>query len=102
MTASKGISANLLQVGSKRRRTKAQIAADKQAKLFEEQQVAAKLADYDSLQQRFDVVEQQRQNGDAAANLLQQFLDAGYVKQDKDGSFMVPGISKERKFEPQF
>ena len=53
-TASKGVSANLLQAGSKRRRTKAQIEADKQAKQDEEQQTAAKLARIDALQEKVD------------------------------------------------
>ena len=49
MAASKGVSANLLQAGSKRRRTKLEIEADKQAKLHEEQQIEIKLAEYDTL-----------------------------------------------------
>ena len=42
--ATKGISANLLQAGSKRKRTKAQIAAEKAEAEREEMQKAAKLA----------------------------------------------------------
>ena len=48
--AAKGVSANLLQVGSKRRRTKAQIEEEKQLKLFEEAKVEEKLAEFDVLQ----------------------------------------------------
>ena len=44
------MSANLLQVGSKRRRTKAQIEEEKQLKLYEEVKLEEKLADYDDLQ----------------------------------------------------
>ena len=44
------MSANLLQVGSKRRRTKAQIEEEKQLKLYEEAKLEEKLADYDDLQ----------------------------------------------------
>ena len=69
--ASKGISANLLQAGSKRRRTKAQIEADKQAKLYEEQMIANKLANFDLLQDKVDELEQQKQEGQAASSLLQ-------------------------------
>ena len=90
----------MLQVGSKRRRTKHEIEADKQAKLFEEQTIENKLAEYDSLQQKYEQIEQEKQNGDLAASILQQFIDAGYVKQEKDGGFTVPGVSKERKFLP--
>ena len=44
------MSANLLQVGSKRRRIKAQIEEEKQLKLYEEAKLEEKLADYDDLQ----------------------------------------------------
>ena len=52
------MSANLLQVGSKRRRTKAQIEEEKQLKLFEEAKVEEKLAKFDVLQQKFEMMEQ--------------------------------------------
>lgn len=46
------------------------------------------------------MMEADREKGLIAADLVQQFLDAGYVKQSNDGAFTVPGVSKERKFEP--
>ena len=52
------MSANLLQVGSKRRRTKAQIEEEKQVKLYEEAKLEEKLAEFDNLQQKFDMMEQ--------------------------------------------
>ena len=60
MAASKGVSANLLQAGSKRRRTKLEIEADKQAKLFQEQEIENKLAEFDSLQQKYEQIEQEK------------------------------------------
>ena len=48
-TASKGNSANLLQAGSKRRRTKKQIELEKQQKLEEEAQVQAILDSIDHI-----------------------------------------------------
>lgn len=58
------------------------------------------MAELDRIQQKIEQIEQEKQNGDLAASVLQQFIDAGYVKQDKDGGFTVPGVSKERKFIP--
>ena len=55
--ASKGISANLLQSGSKRRRTKQQIEDEKQAKLLKQQEDAAKVAQYDALQMKVQMME---------------------------------------------
>lgn len=46
------------------------------------------------------MMQEEKQRGDAAADLLGQFLDAGYVQQEKDGVFIVPGVSQARKFKP--
>ena len=70
----------MLQAGSKRRRTKAQIQEEKEAAFIKEQQVAAKLASYDALQQKVSMMEEQRANGNAAASLVQQFVEAGFVQ----------------------
>ena len=58
------------------------------------------MAEFERIQQKYELIEQEKQNGDLAASVLQQFIDAGYVKQDKDGGSTVPGVSKERKFMP--
>ena len=68
--ACKGVSANLLQVGSKRRRTKQQIKDEKEAEKLKEQKIAAKLANYDVLQTKVKMMENDKENGDAAANLM--------------------------------
>ena len=56
------------------------------------------MANYDALQAKVQMMVDQKRNGDAASSLVQQFLDAGYVKQDKDGSFIVPGANVNKKF----
>ena len=38
-----------------------------------------KLAEMDTLTQKVEAMEQAKQNGDAAADLLQQFMEAGIV-----------------------
>ena len=49
ITANKGVSADLLKSGSKRRRTKQQIEDEKKSAIIKEQQNAARLAQYDIL-----------------------------------------------------
>ena len=46
------------------------------------------------------MMEQDKHTGDAAANLLQQFVETGFVRQDDDGAFVLPGLSGEKKFRP--
>ena len=60
----------MLQVGSKRRRTKKQIELDKQAKLLEEQQLQQRLDEYDLLKQKCLEMEQEKKQGEMAASLL--------------------------------
>ena len=45
-------------------------------------------------------MEQIDQQQKAAANLMSQFIESGFVVQDEDGSFIVPGIDEQRKFKP--
>ena len=60
--------------------------------------VEEKLADYDLLQQKFDMLEQAKANGDAAASVLEQVINAGLVNQDDDGSFVVSGDGSKHEF----
>ena len=50
ITDSKGIAANMMKISSKRRRTQAQIAADKAAKKQQEEEMEAKMAQFNDLQ----------------------------------------------------
>ena len=45
-------------------------------------------------------MEQTDQQQKAGANLMSQFIESGYVVQDEEGSFVVPGIDEQRKFKP--
>ena len=47
---SKGIGANMLKIGSKRRRTRAEIEEENQAEELKQQQIAAKLAQVAALE----------------------------------------------------
>ena len=46
------------------------------------------------------MLESDREKGNAAADLISQFLDAGFVKQGGDGSFSIPGASVSKRFKP--
>ena len=45
-------------------------------------------------------MEEDRQKGIAASSLVQQFMETGFVRQDENGSFVLPGLSGEKKFRP--
>ena len=66
----KGISVNLLSTGSKRKRTKQQIEDEKQANFLKEQQIAAKLENYEVLQQKVQMMEEEAESGKVATNLI--------------------------------
>ena len=74
--------------------------AEKEAKEQEAQRSRAKLSQYDALKAKVDMMEQSKSQGDAALNLLDQFMKTGFVTQHDDGSFAIPGINVEKKFKP--
>ena len=97
-TATKGISANLLQSGSKRRRTKAQIEAEKEEAMVKEQSIQAKLAQYDILQEKVRIMEQDHASGQMAASLMTQFIDSGAIQTDGQGNYKVQNQDEEQSF----
>ena len=90
----------MLKSESKRRRTKKQIADELEAEEKAKQQSKAKLSQYDVLQAKVKMMEDKKGEGEAALNLLSQFVATGFVTQDEDGNFSMPGVSGERKFKP--
>ena len=45
-------------------------------------------------------MEEDKQNGDAAANLMKQFMDNGILTQDEDGFVVNTGATPGKKFKP--
>ena len=79
----------MLKVGSKRRRTKQQIAEDKErveAQAFDVQQ---KVAQYEALQAERDKLAKEVQANGAAANLLNDFIKAGTIVKDAQGNWVA-------------
>ena len=75
----KGVSANMLKISSKRRRTMKQIQAEKEAAAQREAETQAKLAQFDDLQRELMTLQEQHETGKAASNLMSQFINAGLV-----------------------
>ena len=46
------------------------------------------------------MMEGSKGEGDAALDLLKQFVSTGFVTQDEDGNFTLPGVSGQRTFRP--
>ena len=90
----------MLQTGSKRKRTKQQIEDEKQANFIKEQQIAAKLDNYEILQQKVQMMEQEAQSGKLAANLMTQLIHAGLIEQSAEDEFTVHGSQGDQQFKP--
>ena len=76
----KGIGANMLKCGSKRRRTKAQVKADKEEVALKDEQDARTIAELAQLRARVQGLEHEANQGKAASDLLSQIINAGHVE----------------------
>ena len=76
----KGISANMLKTSSKRRRTMAEIKADKQAALKKEQDEAQKDLEIMALQQQVMQLQEASKTGQLATDMMSQFIENGLVQ----------------------
>ena len=97
----KGISANMLKMSSKRRRTLKQIREEKLAKEQEAAATEEKLQQFEQMQQQLQLLQQESENGKMATSLMSQFISAGLVKQTDEDEFVVnssPGESKFKAF----
>ena len=81
----KGVGANLLKVGSKRRRTKNEIEEEKQEEIMKQQKLQQDMEELASLRARVQDAEHRAVENVGASKLLHHMLDAGHVKQDGDG-----------------
>ena len=79
----------MLKVGTKRRRTKAQIQTEKEEEIIKEAAVQEKLA-------RLDEQEALARNNAAAAEILTNMLKEGIAVRDENGNISVPSASKQR------
>ena len=89
----------MLKVGSKRRRTKQEVATDSQVQLDRENEIRTKFAQLDQLQQQMEQMQQQANDNRAAAVLMSDLVNAGVVKQKAENSFVVQGPDGELNFD---
>ena len=95
-SAQKGIGANLLRVGIKRRRTKTQIEEEKQEAELRERAVNESLVENEQLKSQLPQMQHQGQNNQKAADILSELLSKGLITQDGSGNIDVPSASKKR------
>ena len=88
-----------MKVGSKRRRTKAQIQADEQEVLKNEMETQQKFEELEMLRQRIGQLEQQADTGKAASNILSKMIASGVAAQDEDSNVIVNAVGGNQKFE---
>ena len=84
--ASKGISANLLKLGTKRRRTKAEMALLKEEEEFKGEARASKDSRIKELEGMLDAAYKESKSNAAAADILTDMISKGHVKQNTDGT----------------
>ena len=98
MVVTKGVSANLLQAGSKRRRTKAQIEEDKEEEVRREAQMQAELEELQQLRARVGLLEYEANQGKVASQFLNQMISEGHVQQDTEHSVILHAASGQHRF----
>ena len=88
----------MLKTSSKRRRTMAEIKAEKEAKLKKEQEAAQKDIEIQVLQQQVLQLKEANKTGELATDMMQQFVGAGFVEYKEDGEFIVHSSHGEKQF----
>ena len=86
----------MMKITSKRRRTQAQIKADKEAAEQKEAEAQNKQLQILQLQQELHQLRQDHETGKVAANLMNQFIENGLVQHNGDDSFVVHGSHGDR------
>ena len=94
----KGISANMLKTSSKRRRTMAEIKADKEAQLKKEQDEAQTELAIMALQQQVMELQEASKTGQLATDMMSQFIETGLVQQTGQDEFVVHGSHGDKQF----
>ena len=88
----------MLKISSKRRRTLAQIKAEKEAKEQEAADTQAKLAQFDAMQAEMAQLRRDLETGKAAASLMSQFINNGMCQQTGEHEVTVPHPDGDKVF----
>ena len=92
-----GAGANMLKVGSKRRRPPAEVKAEREAKATKEAQMMEKLAELKQFEQQLAQQKQELEAGREATAVVNGLLESGHLKQRKDGSWFLPSEQGSKK-----
>ena len=76
----------MLKVGSKRRRTQAQVKADKEEALIREQDIQVKMARLAEAEQKLQKFDQLEAQNEQAKELMRELHAAGHVDIDENGN----------------
>lgn len=98
ITVTKGVSANLMKVGSKRRRTKAQIEEDKEEEIRKQDQAEADREELEALRSRVGMLEYEAGQGKVASQFLSQMINEGHVQQDTEHSIILHAAAGQHRF----
>ena len=87
----KGTSANMMKVESKRRRGKKQIEEDKQAEIAKEVEAQNYIVELARLKEKVRRLESSSKKGKQASSIVHQMIASGFVQQDADDSIILNG-----------
>ena len=85
-----GKGVNMLKRCSVRRRTVAEIKAQKAEAARKEQEIQRKLEQFDQLQPQYEQIQQQVAQAQEAANIIQKMIDDGKLQRNPDGTVGYP------------
>ena len=89
----------MLKASSKRRRTKAEVKADRKDELDRENEIRTKFARLEQVEMQLAHTEHQANVNKVAAVLMGDLVNAGVVKQTDQSSFVVQGREGELNFD---
>ena len=81
----------MLKVGSKRRRTKREIKEENQKQLEKENEYRTKMARLNMVEQELLAAQQEAEQNQQAAQLINDMIQAGVVQQQEDNTIVVNG-----------
>ena len=83
---SKGSGVNMLKVGTKRRRTKAEVARDSSVGMGDARILNEKLKRMKAMEEELEQVKATAQNNQAASEILTNMINQGKARLEEDGS----------------
>ena len=89
----------MLKVGSKRRRTKAEIDEEKENEVIKQQKLESDMRELSNLRNRVQEAEERAENNAGAAQLMSHLINAEVVKQDGQQSIIVNAVGGVQRFD---